>query len=98
MRQLKKDCDISYDFKDAKIGTLFTKEAYQLFKELELKSLFKYFDEEEKEEETLEVVTTSDLGEVENIFSSIKKSGQAGLGVIGVSGNCKGISLTWKEG
>ena len=95
---IKKDCDISYDFKDAKIGTLFTKEAYQLFKELELKSLFKYFDEEEKEEETLEVVTTSDLGEVENIFSSIKKSGQAGLGVIGVSGNCKGISLTWKEG
>ena len=95
---IKKDCDLSYDFKDAKIGTLFTKEAYQLFKELELKSLFKYFDEEEKEEETLEVVTTSDLGEVENLFSSIKKSGQAGLGVIGVSGNCKGISLTWKEG
>ena len=59
---IKKDCDLSYDFKDAKIGTLFTK------------------------------------GEVENIFSSIKKSGQAGLGVIGVSGNCKGISLTWKEG
>ena len=95
---IKKDCDLSYDFKDAKIGTLFTKEAYQLFKELELKSLFKYFDEEEKEEETLEVVTTSDLGEVENIFSSIKKSGRAGLGMIGVSGNCKGISLTWKEG
>ena len=26
---IKKDCDISYDFKDAKIGTLFTKDAYQ---------------------------------------------------------------------
>lgn len=49
---IKKDCDISYDFKDAKIGTLFTKDAYQLFKELELKSLFKYFGEEEKKEET----------------------------------------------
>ena len=94
---IKKDCDISYDFKDAKIGTLFTKDAYQLFKELELKSLFKYFGEEEKKEETLEVVSTFDLGEIENAFASIKEEGQAALGIIGVSGNCKGISLTWRD-
>ena len=94
---IKKDCDISYDFKDAKIGTLFTKDAYQLFKELELKSLFKYFGEEEKEEETLEVVSTFDLGEIENVFASIKEEGQAALGIIGVSGNCKGLSLTWRD-
>ena len=94
---IKKDCDISYDFKDAKIGTLFTKDAYQLFKELELKSLFKYFGEDEKEEETLEVVSTFDLGEIENAFTSIKEEGQAALGIIGVSGNCKGLSLTWRD-
>ena len=34
----------------------FTKDAYQLFKELELKSLFKYLGRKKKEEETLEVV------------------------------------------
>lgn len=94
---IKKDCEIAYDFKDAKIGTLFTKDAYQLFKELELKSLFKYFGEEEKEEETLEVVSTFDLGEIENAFASIKEEGQAALGIIGVSGNCKGLSLTWRD-
>ena len=64
---------------------------------MELKSLFKYFGEDEKEEETLEVVSTFDLGEIENAFTSIKEEGQAALGIIGVSGNCKGLSLTWRD-
>ena len=50
---------------------------------MELKSLFKYFGEDEKEEETLEIVSTFDLGEIENAFTSIKEEGQAALGIIG---------------
>ncbi|MDD7208727.1 MAG: DNA polymerase I [Lachnospiraceae bacterium] len=95
---IKKDCSLTCDFKEAKIGQLFTKEAYRLFKELELKSLFKYFDEEEKEEDILDVTVTSDLSETEAAFSGIIKEKKAGLEIIGTAENLKGISLTGEKG
>lgn len=107
---IKKDCTLEYQFKDAVIGQLFTKEAYHLFKKLELKSLFHYFEEEEKEENALEITVTSDLAQADQLLSELLLAcGQeekedregtmkawAGLGLIGKGENCRGISLSWK--
>ena len=37
---IKTDCELEYQFRDAVTGDIFTKDAYHLFKKLELKSLF----------------------------------------------------------
>ncbi len=94
---IKKDCDLSYHFEEAKIGSLFTKDAYQLFKRLELKSLLRYFSEEEKEMISLDVTLVSDLGEAESVFSAIKQEKKAGLGIIGTREHCCGLSLAWDK-
>lgn len=41
---IKTDCDLEYDLETAKMGELFTKEAFEWVKRLELKSLLKRFD------------------------------------------------------
>lgn len=94
---IKTDCELDYDFKDAKIGSLFTREAYHLFKKLELKSLFKYFEEEQKEKNEIKITCTSDLIELDQLVSEIIAEGRVGLGIIGISGNCRGLSITLKE-
>ncbi|MDD7113864.1 MAG: DNA polymerase I [Lachnospiraceae bacterium] len=94
---IKTDCELEYHFKDAKIGNLFTKDAYHLFKKLELKSLFKYFEEEQKEKNEIQISCTSDLSSMDQIVSEIIEEGRAGLGVIGYAGNCRGLSLTSKK-
>lgn len=92
---IKTDCELEYHFKDAKIGSLFTKDAYHLFKKLELKSLFKYFEEDQKEKNEIQITCTSDLAEMDRFISEIIAEGHAGLGVIGVSEKCKGLSVTY---
>ena len=75
--------DIDFEWDSARKGQLFGKEAYELFSELELKSLYKYFDEDTaamagagNRHEFSEV---SDLGEAEEIFARIKKADAAGI-------------------
>lgn len=41
---IKTDCDIVFDYDEAKAEGYFTKEAYELFKELEFKNMLKHFD------------------------------------------------------
>lgn len=94
---IKTDCELEYHFKDAKIGNLFTKEAYHLFKKLELKSLFKYFEEDQKEKNEIQISCTSDLTEIDSLVSEIISEGRVGLGVMGTTGNCRGLSVTLKE-
>lgn len=99
---IKTDCTLEYQFKDAIVGDIFTKDAYHLFKKLELKSLFKYFEDEQKENKELRITITNDLAQADHVFGTIgtqaKKGDVIGLGVIGRSGDCRGISVTWKEG
>lgn len=95
---IKTDCTLEYDFTDAVIGKLFTKDAYQLLKSLELKSLLKYFDEDQKTEETLKVKVINDFAEAESYFVELSKAADHfGLGVIGDRRGSKGISVTSKD-
>lgn len=105
---IRLDCDLEYHFKDAKIGILFTRDAYQLFKQLELKSLFKYFDEEETTPNLLNITVTDDLIKMEEIFTKIREAKEASVDVIcdvvcaddvedGRDHSLKCLSLSWKD-
>ena len=94
---IKTDCALEYHFRDAVAGDIFTKEAYHLFKKLELKSLFKYFEEEQKEKNELNVTVTGELVEADAVFAAAGEEKVVGLGLIGSSGSCRGISLSWED-
>lgn len=94
---IKTDCALEYHFRDAVAGDIFTKEAYHLFKKLELKSLFKYFEEEQKEKNELNVTVTGELAEADAVFAAAGEEKVVGLGLIGSSGTCRGISLSWED-
>lgn len=101
---IKTDCALEYKFRDAVVEDIFTKDAYHLFKKLELKSLFKYFEDGQKEKNDLQITVTKDLAEVDAVFAAVLletegESGEnrmAGIGVLGASGACRGISVSWK--
>lgn len=69
------DCDYDYDWEAARLGDICTKEAYEIFKELEFKNMLSRFSVEAPANESIEkgfqVVT--DLGEAENLFEKAEK-------------------------
>ena len=94
---IKTDCSLEYEFRDARIGSLFTKEAYHLFKKLELKSLFKYFEEDQKEDNLLKVTCLTEKEKISRTVEELAKEDRIGLGLLGTGTNCPGLSLTGKE-
>lgn len=64
-----------YDWESARVGNIFTKEAYEICRKLELKKLMAKFDLSElpKEEEVQKTVV-SDLTEAEEIFKSAENA------------------------
>lgn len=91
---IKCDCVLDYQFQDALIGPLFTKEAYQLFKKLELNSLLKYFEEDQKEDQDLNIQVVTGKEQLAEILFEAKETNRAGLGLIGEGENCRGLSIT----
>lgn len=65
--------DIDTDLKDAVVGEYFTKESYPIFKQLELKSYLKKFENIAPQEEVISFETICDLTECENVFSELEK-------------------------
>ena len=55
---IKTDCELEFTYEDARLGNIFTKEAFQLLKQLEMKSLLAKFSL--SEEEMTEQVSVSD--------------------------------------
>ncbi len=75
---IKTDCELEFSYEMAKLGNIFTKEAYQILKQLEMKSLVAKFTLSETE--MVETVTVSDeflriegLNEAESLFTNLKK-------------------------
>lgn len=77
------DADIEFTWEDAAKGELFNSNAYGKYKELELKSLYKYFDETTtlmaEDESQHEFRETTDLGEAEELFAALKTADKAGI-------------------
>ena len=68
--------DFPFSWEDARLGVMFTQEAYTLFKKLEFKNLLGKFEEDAvvKEKQSKYFVMTSDLGETEAVFEKAKKA------------------------
>ena len=77
---IKCDAEFEYDFSEAKLGDIFTEEAYALFKRLQFKNMLGRFDVKTPSnaiEDNFKEVT--DKKEAEKIFQKAKNAEQAGL-------------------
>lgn len=95
---IKLDVPLEESVDDMKRNHLFTKEAYDYVKNLELKSLLKYFEVPE------DIVTIDfktriimDLGEMENYFQEISDTDVLGLFPLIENGEFIGMGITTKE-
>ena len=101
---IRTDCDLEYTFTDARIGNLFNARAYTLFKELELNSLLKYFETEDRGSESATIRIIRTRAEAEKSINDIKQEDRAGLAVIEEERSktgehtFEGISVTCSEG
>ncbi len=92
------DAPIDVDFDSMKYGSMFTKEAYEYVKQLELKSLLKHFDvSDEKVELAFQTNIIDDLVEMENYFTSLSKCTQIGVFALIENGDFLGLGIT-KDG
>ena len=78
---IKVDSPIDISFDDAKLGDLYTKEAYHMLKELEFKAILKRFDGEEQEDFEIKIKEIIDLAEAEDIFAKAVKKKEAGISI-----------------
>ncbi len=75
---IKTDCELDFSYEAAKLGDIFTKEAYQILKQLEIKSLLSKFslsEQEMTEQVTIsdEYETVEDEKSAEKVFSVLAK-------------------------
>ena len=65
------EADIDTDLNDARIGEFFTEQSYPLFKQLELKSYLKKFENVQPAEEKIDYKTIEDFSECESVFEML---------------------------
>ena len=93
------DCDYAYDWEAARLGDIYTEEAYQLLKRLEFKNMLSRFSVEapanEKIEKSFRLV--EDLGEAENLLSQAEGAGRLAFALITENGQTLALSLALSE-
>ena len=95
---IKTDCELNYKLKDAVLENIYTKEAFDLLKELDLKSLMKRFDIEEEPEFQFVCTLIEDMNEAEDIFEQAKNAPVVGFQFIIENKECLGLSFSYKDG
>ena len=73
------EADIDTDLSDAKVREFFTEESYPLFKQLELKSYLKKFENIAPKEENIAYKTVADFSECESVFEQLYKEEKVSL-------------------
>jgi len=78
---IKTDCELEFTYEAAKLGNIFTKEAYRILKQLEIKSLLSKFSLSEAEmTETISVsdeyTVIEEAAKAEKLFKSLEKEKQ----------------------
>ena len=78
------DSPLEYDYQEARLGNLYTQEAFQLCKRLEFKNLLSRFENVSVEEETLEenFFTCEDLAGAESIFEKAASREHVGINLL----------------
>lgn len=96
---IKLDVPIDIDFDEMKMGNLFTKEAYDLIKNLEMKSLLKYFQvPDDIVPVDFQVNIITDLAEMETFFDTLLKCSRIGVFPLFEDKEFLGLGVTVKEG
>ena len=96
---IKLDVPLNVDFNELSFDSLFTGEAYEYIKTLELKSLLKYFDDDNKVssvEFTVRII--SELGEVEEYLEGLKSYDKIAVHAFIEDHELKGIGFCVKDG
>ena len=89
------DSDIETDLSNAKVGEFFTEESYPLFKQLELKSYLKKFDNIAPKEEDIAYNTIEDFSECESTFEMLYKEERVSvMPVVDISAGGKKLLAT----
>ena len=90
---------VEFDISSGDISGMFTKEAYDMFKRYELKSLLKYFEASAVENKELieNFRIVNDYFEVDNIITECVLAGKVGVATVVENGNLYGVSLAYKD-
>ncbi len=92
------DAPIDYDLSDARLGDLYTPEAYVMCKELEFKNLLKRFSVEEPKNEAVEhFFTVTDLTKAEELFQKAAGLPAVGFQLIHEAEDFLGLALSLSE-
>ena len=96
---IKLDVPLDVDLESFRYTTLFTNEAYDYIKALELKSLLKYFDDSDRKVSVeFSVEYISDLGEAESFFVNLSNSKEIGIHAFIEENELIGIGFTTEIG
>ncbi len=77
------DADIDFSYDKAKLGNLFTQEAYEKFKYLEFKNMLSRFEVKEKKQEfAYEIVEVKTIEDAEQIFTACKSAPKGALRIL----------------
>ena len=91
------DWDYDYDWKAARLGNIYTEEAYQLLKKLEFKNMLSRFSVEapanEKIEKSFRLI--EDLGEAENLLSRAEGAGRLAFALLREDGQVLALSSSF---
>ncbi len=86
---------VNFDIEAAHIDNLFTQEAFDIFKRLELKSLLKKFDTADmvKEDVSASFEIISDITDGDSFIDSCIKTGSAGVAIASCNGSLYGAAV-----
>lgn len=92
------DCEVDFTSEQARLGQLYTPEAYELCKKLEFKSLLNKFpDSGEKTPVKAEIHVTSDYTEADEILKKISKAEKLGIALESEGEDIKRMALSWQD-
>ena len=90
---IKLDCPIPFEFSEATYHDPFNAEAYTLFEDLELKSFYKRFSVEKKEELTFETVLIDDIDGYNALLAKLQKAKEVSFAWITQDGEALGVAI-----
>lgn len=90
---IKLDCPIPFEFSEATYHDPFNAEAYTLFEDLELKSFYKRFSVEKKEELTFEPVLIDDIDGYNALLAKLQKAKEVSFAWITQDGEALGVAV-----
>ncbi len=90
------DCDYEYQWENARLGNIYTEEAYQLLKRLDFKNMLNRFSVSaagnDLEEQFREI---TDFGETEEVLSQLGKQDRAAFALLYEETSLLGVSLSF---